>query len=155
MPNDLEIFGFKNTANALGIVHQSNGQTGSYSRSWNRVYASFIFEKDNFAFVIKPWFRIHEDEENDDNPDIIDYLGHGNLRIAYKNDEHVFSFMSRNNLESGFKRGAIELGWSFPIFGYDFLKGYAQYFSGYGESLIDYNYYVNHISVGLLLTDFL
>ncbi len=155
IPNDLEIFGFKNTANTLGIVHQSNGQRGSYSRSWNRVYASFIFEKNNLAFVIKPWVRIAEDEENDDNPDITDYLGHGELRIAYKNDEHVFSFMSRNNLESGLKLGAIELGWSFPIFGYDFLKGYVQYFSGYGESLIDYNYYVNRISVGFLLTDFL
>jgi phospholipase A1 len=155
MPNDLEMFGFKNTANVLGIVHQSNGQTGSYSRSWNRVYAAFVFEKNNFAFVIKPWLRIPEDEEEDDNPDITDYFGHGNLRIAYKHDDHVFSLMSRNNLESGFKRGAIELGWSFPIFKYDFLKGHVQYFSGYGESLIDYNSYVGHISFGLLLTDFL
>jgi len=155
MPSDLEMFGVKNTANVLGIVHQSNGQTGDYSRSWNRVYAAFVFEKNNFAFAIKPWFRIPEDEEEDDNPDITDYLGHGNIRIAYKHDDHVFSLMSRNNLESGFKRGAIELGWSFPLFKYDFLKGYVQYFSGYGESLIDYNSHVSHISFGLLLTDLL
>jgi phospholipase A1 len=63
--------------------------------------------------------------------------------------------MSRNNLESGFSKGAVELGWSFPLFQYDYIKGYIQYFSGYGESLIDYNNYVNRIGFGILLTDVL
>jgi phospholipase A1 len=147
--------GFKNMVNVLGISHQSNGKAGSLSRSWNRVYAGFGFERGNFAFLIKPWIRIQEDFETDDNPDITDYMGHGEIGMAYKYKNHNFSLMSRNNLESGFSRGAIELGWSFPLFGYDYLKGYIQYFSGYGESLIDYNQYVNRIGLGLLLTDVL
>lgn len=153
-PN-LEIFGFKSEIAAFGFVHQSNGQSRNLSRSWNRIYANFIFNRGNLAFSFLPWIRIHEDEETDDNPDITDYMGHGQFRFAYKYRDHTISFMSRNNLESGFSRGAVELGWSFPLFKYPFLKGYVQYFSGYGESLIDYDRYVNRLGLGILLTDFL
>lgn len=152
---DWEALGFTNTTNALGIVHQSNGRGGIQSRSWNRVYANFIFEKDNLALSFKPWFRIQEDADDDDNPDITDYLGHYELRGAYKWREHVFSGMSRNNLESEFSRGAVELSWSFPLGSYPYMHGYLQYFSGYGESLIDYNQYTNRVGVGLVLTDWL
>ncbi len=150
-----QIFGFRNLANSLGVVHQSNGQGGVLSRSWNRVYANFVFERGRFALGFKPWIRISEDIENDDNPEITDYLGHYELRAGYKWKNHVFSLMSRNNLESGFDRGALELAWSFPVWHYRYLKGYIQYFRGYGESLIDYNQRVNRIGVGISLTDWL
>ncbi len=75
--------------------------------------------------------------------------------LATNTTEAHFSLMTRNNLESGFSRGAVELGWSFPLFKYPYLKGYLQYFSGYGESLIDYDRYVNTIGVGLVFTDIL
>lgn len=150
-----EILGFRNTVNALGINHMSNGQGGALSRSWNRVYGALAFERGNLAILFRPWLRIEEDIEDDDNPDITDYYGHGDLWLGYKYKKHTFSLMTRNNLESGFSRGAVELGWSFPIFKYPFLKGYVQYFSGYGESLIDYDRYVKTIGVGLLFTDIL
>lgn len=155
MRSEWEFFGFKNTVNLLGFSHQSNGQDGNLSRSWNRIYAGFGFERGNFVLFLKPWIRIKEDFEDDDNPDITDYLGHGQLGMVYKYGDHNFSMMSRNNLESGFSRGAIELACSFPLFHYDFLKGYVQYFTGYGDSLIDYDQYVNRIGIGLLLTDIL
>jgi phospholipase A1 len=150
-----EIFGFKNSANAIGFVHQSNGQGGVLSRSWNRIFANFVFQRGNFAIGFKPWIRISESAEDDDNPDITDYMGHYELRAGYKWNEHVFSVMSRNNLESGFDRGAFELGWSFPLWTYPYVKGYIQYFRGYGESLIDYNQHVNRIGIGISLTDWL
>lgn len=147
--------GIKNTVNALGFVHQSNGQGGVLSRSWNRIYAAMAFEMGPVAVGIKPWYRLPEDDEDDDNPDITDYLGHYELRAAYKWREHVFSVMSRNNLESGFSKGAVELTWSFPFGDYPFLKGYVQYFNGYGESLIDYDEKVNSLGVGIQITDWL
>lgn len=150
-----EVLGFKNLANSIGVVHQSNGQGGVLSRSWNRVYANFVFAKGNFAFGIKPWIRLSESASNDDNPDITDYMGHFEWRMGYEYKENVFSFMSRNNIESGFDKGAIELGWSFPLWKYPYLKGYIQYFNGYGESLIDYNQRVNRIGIGISLTDYL
>ena len=147
--------GVTNTVNAIGFVHQSNGQRGLLSRSWNRIYAAMAFEMGPIAVGIKPWYRIPEDDENDDNPDITDYLGHYELRAACKWNDHVFSVMSRNNLESGFSKGAVELTWSFPFGDYPFLKGYVQYFNGYGESLIDYDRHVNKIGLGIAVTDWL
>lgn len=150
-----EFLGFKNTWNSFGFNHQSNGQGGVLSRSWNRLFAWFTVERDNLAMSFKPWYRIPEDIEDNDNPDITDYLGHFELSASYLWKEHVFSIMSRNNLESGFERGAIELSWSFPLGNWPYVKGYVQYFNGYGESLIDYNRRSNRIGVGVLLTDWL
>jgi len=150
-----KLLGFTNVWNSFGIVHQSNGRGGELSRSWNRIYGWFTAERGNLAIGIKPWIRIQEDYDDDDNPDITDYLGHGELYASYKWRQHVFSLMSRNNLESGFSKGAVELSWSFPLFKYPFLKGYIHYFNGYGESLIDYNHHVNSIGIGLSLTDWL
>lgn len=153
--NDWQVLGLTNVVNTAGFVHQSNGRSGNQSRSWNRLYANFIFEKDNFVLSFKPWVWITKDKTTSDNPDITDYLGHGEIRAAWQHKGHVVSFMSRNNLESGFDRGAVELGWSFPVFDYPYLKGYMQYFYGYGESLIDYDNRVNRIGIGISVTDWL
>lgn len=151
----LKFYGFRSTVTSLGVTHQSNGRSSYLSRSWNSVFADLAFQNGNFLMSVRPWVRIPESIDNDDNPDLTDYLGHGELRFAYKYKDNVFSLMSRNNLESGFSRGAVEVGWSFPIPSYPYLKGYLQYFSGYGESLIDYDKYVNRIGIGFLFTDIL
>lgn len=150
-----QFFGFTNSWNSFGFNHQSNGQGGSLSRSWNRLFGWITFERQNLAFSLRPWIRLPEDEDENDNPDITDYLGHFELSAAYKWHGHVFSMMSRNNLESGFERGAVELNWSFPLAAYPYLKGYVQYFYGYGESLVDYDQRVNRIGLGLCLVDWL
>jgi phospholipase A1 len=153
--NDWKIFGFTNRINAFGFAHQSNGRSGPVSRSWNRVYASFIFEKGNFASGLKVWYRLPEDEEDDNNPDIEDYLGNFELRAAYKWDRNTFGIMWRNNLDFDENRGAVQLDWSFPLPGTDRIKGYVQYFNGYGQCLIDYNASASTLGAGLLLTDWL
>ncbi len=150
-----EFFGIKNTWNSFGINHQSNGQGGLLSRSWNRIFAWITLEKGNLVFSFKPWIRIPENNDEDDNPDITDYLGHCETAAAYKWGDHVFTIMSRNNLESGFSKGAVELSWSFPLPGWPYLKGYVQYFNGYGRSLIDYNQHANVIGAGIVLIDWL
>lgn len=144
----------------VGAVHQSNGRGGSLSRSWNRLYMNFIFEAGDVYFSVKPWYRLPEDEKTgpddptgDDNPDIDAYMGYGELGILYQHGAHNFAMTLRNNLRSSGNRGAVELGWSFPLF--KRLRGYVQYFNGYGESLIDYNASTNRFGAGLLLTDFL
>jgi phospholipase A1 len=153
--NDWNIWGFHNALNSVGWVHQSNGAAGLQSRSWNRLYANFVFEKDNFAFSFKPWIWLSKDKSISDNPDITDFMGHGEFRFAWQRNDHVVTMMLRNQLESGFDKGAVELGWSIPVFNYPYLKAYVQYFNGYGESLIDYNRKVNRIGVGISLTDWI
>lgn len=154
-PDQVELLGFKNSANLFGFVHQSNGRGGDLSRSWNRLFANFIFSNEAFALSFKPWWRIPEDSDDDDNPDITDYLGHFQWGGAYKLDGHTFSAMMRNNFESGFSRGTTELSWSFPIPHYDYFNGYVQFFNGYGQSLIDYDRHVNSIGIGISLSDWL
>jgi phospholipase A1 len=150
-----KILGFRNRLIAIGINHQSNGRSGDLSRSWNRIYASFIFEKSNLYFSIKPWYRIPESNAKDDNPDINDYMGYGEFRAFYKKRQQLFGLLLRNNLDLSANKGAVQLDWSFPLPGSDRVKGYLQYFNGYGESLIDYNASSNRIGLGFLLTDWL
>ncbi len=150
-----ELFGFKNTWNSLGLVHQSNGRGGTLERSWNRVFAWLTIEREKLALSFRPWYRIPENNDDDNNPDITDYLGHFELYASYKWNEHVFSMMSRNNLESGFEKGSVELSWSIPLGDWPYLKGYVQYFTGYGRDLVDYKQYSNTIGVGISLTDWL
>lgn len=142
----------------LGVSHQSNGRSGALSRSWNRIYADVAFEKDDFVVGVKPWWRIPEDEKEDpldaigdDNPDIERYLGHFELRALYRRGEQEWSAMVRSNFDSG--KGALQLEWTFPL--WRGMRGYAQYFDGYGESLIDYDAHIRRIGVGILLNDLL
>jgi phospholipase A1 len=141
------------------MSHQSNGRGGSLSRSWNRIYTNFVFEKENFVVSLKPWWRIPEDEKEDpldasgdDNPDITDYMGNFELTTLYRRHDHEFSLMLRNNLE-GDNYGAVQLEWTFPL--WRGVRGYAQYFNGYGESLIDYDAHIERFGIGILLTDLL
>jgi phospholipase A1 len=153
--NDWGISGFTNSVVTVGWVHQSNGQSGLQSRSWDRLYATLVFERAHWVLALKPWLWASPDRASGDNPDIDRYMGHGEFRAIYGRRGHVLSLMLRNQLESGFDRGATELSWSFPVFGYPYLRGYVQYFYGYGESLIDYNNKVNRLGVGISVTDWL
>ena len=60
----------------LGLVHQSNGQSLPYSRSWNRAYLMGGVELDDrFIVTARVWKRIKESAADDDNPDIADFIG--------------------------------------------------------------------------------
>ena len=134
-----EILGLN--ARLLGITlnHQSNGRSDPLSRSWNRAILNLGFERDNFALMIRPWYRFDENAKDDNNPDIKDYVGRGDITAFYRKDDHDFSLMLRHSLKGGDdSHGAVQFDWSFPIHGK--LRGQFQLFDGYGESLIDYNH---------------
>ncbi len=151
VPNDWEIWGFKNKLNAVGVAHQSNGQSGTLSRSWNRVYAQFVFEHDNYYVSFKPWLRLGETGP-DDNPDIEKYMGHGEFAAVYATGKHTVGLLLRNNLHAE-NYGAVEINYSYPMSRR--AKWFIQYFDGYGESLIDYNARIQRIGLGIALTDWL
>ena len=139
---------------SLGVEHESNGRGGKMERSWNRAYINAIFSRDNFAVSLRPWILIFKKySSNIHNPDINRYLGHGELIFAYKWYLFDLSLKMRNNFESGFHRGANELSCSMPVLGK--VKLYLQFFSGYGQSLIEYNHYTNSFGVGIALSDWI
>ena len=148
---DLAAFGWRWRLFVLGLNHQSNGRAEPLSRSWNRVYAQFGVERGDFALLLRPWWRIRESTATDDNPDIHRYMGYGDVIGVYRGGEHTFSLLGRFNPASS--RGALQFGWNFPLGRR--VSGYVQAFSGYGESLIDYNIRQNTIGVGISLADHL
>jgi phospholipase A1 len=150
---DYDLFGLKGRFINIGLVHQSNGRQEPLSRSWNRIYAQFGFERGAFGLTIRPWYRIREDWTSDNNPDITTFVGRGDLVATYQKGGHNVSLLLRSNADFWNLRGAVQLGWSFPL--YRKLKGYVQVFSGYGESLIDYNHNQTTLGAGFLLIDWM
>lgn len=137
---------------SLGINHQSNGRSLPLSRSWNRVMASVALEKNDWTLTFRPWWRIPEKADQDDNPDISSYLGRADLHLVKRWGNQQFSALLRHSLQSGRNsHGAVQLDYAFPIAGS--LRGHLQWFSGYGESMIDYNYRANYYGVGLSLLE--
>ncbi|CZE45915.1 phospholipase A [Campylobacter geochelonis] len=130
----------------VGFMHQSNGEGAQDSRSWNRAYLQTNFKFGNFELTPRVWYAFAFDSTNED---IHNYLGYGDLRASYKYGNQKFSAIWRNNLHfDSSNRGAFGLDWSFPLFNSG-LFGYVQYFSGYGESLADYDKSVDKIAVGV------
>ena len=148
IPSTISVLGAKLALINLGLVHQSNGNAGVYSRSWNRLYAQANFTQGNLLLSTRAWWRLPESIHNNDNPDIRRYMGSGDLRATWFTEGHRLSALTRYSFQG--KKGAVQINWTFPINGH--LKGYAELFSGYGESLIDYNHFQNIIAAGLLLS---
>ena len=159
-PTDARLpLGWRWRYSGIGLAHQSNGQSDPLSRSWNRWYLMTGFELDNrWQLHAKAWQRIRESASNDDNPRIQDYLGRGEVRLGWNIDaQNYLGFTARGSLGQG--RGSARVEWLRTLGegwngGKSNLRLHLQLFSGYGDSLIDYNYKRTVFSVGLSLLDF-
>jgi phospholipase A1 len=136
----------------IGVNHQSNGRGDPLSRSWNRVIANVGFERDGWTVMLRPWWRIPESRGTDDNPDISDYMGRGEVQIVHEWHGQEFGMLLRHSMRGGSRsHGSARFSWSFPIAGN--VRGYTEVFKGYGESLIDYNHNATYLGVGVSLLD--
>ena len=157
--SDMTLLGFEFNQLQVGFNHQSNGQSGARSRSWNRLFASALFSDANAFYYVKTWYRMPEDDKldindpaGDDNPDITDFLGHVELGFGTKLGNFHLLTLLRNNLKFDDNRGSVELNFSYELSErYNLLL---QYFNGYGDSLIDYNRHQQRIGLGVQLAFF-
>jgi phospholipase A1 len=140
----------------LAFAHQSNGQPdtsdvvfeenkklGNLSKSINYLYTTVRLQRQSLLLDLKAWYRIPEDPESDDNPDIMQYLGYTSAKMTYFYGNNMFTALGRLNFSTG--RGAFEATYSYPLIHNNF---YAKFFTGYTESLIDYDKYITKLSVG-------
>jgi phospholipase A1 len=135
----------------LGWVHQSNGRSLPESRGWYRAYLLTGWEwNDMTSILIRGWKRVMENSVRDDNPDIIDYQGRGDLVIRWepRNKTQAIAVLLRNNLKRTNNRGYMQIDWATPVQFGSAARIHLQLTSGYGESLIDYNHRQNTIGLG-------
>lgn len=135
----------------LGWVHQSNGRSLPESRGWYRIYLLGGWEwNDMTSIMVRAWQRIPENSLKDDNPDIVDYLGRGDLTIRWepRDKSQSVAILLRNNLSKTNNRGYVQIDWATPINVGSAARMHIQMTSGYGESLIDYNHRQNTFGLG-------
>ncbi|NLK67396.1 MAG: phospholipase A [Campylobacteraceae bacterium] len=131
----------------VGLSHESNGKGGVESRSWNKAYLQTSFALGNLRITPTVW---HSFGLDDYNKDIRQYMGYGDIKFDYDINKHRISALLRNNLRfDSENRGALELNWYFPLFKDTY--GFVQYFTGYGESLEDYNRHVDKGMIGIAI----
>lgn len=146
------VLGWDGRLLGIGVDHQSNGRSNPLSRSWNRVVADVGFERDGWTVMLRPWWRIPEGGSGDNNPDISDYMGRGQVQVVREWNGQEFGLLLRHSFRGGSRsHGAAQFTWSFPLAGN--LHGYAELFKGYGESLIDYNHNATYVGLGVSLLD--
>ena len=151
IPIKLKMFDADLHTLTFSLNHQSNGRSKPLSRSWNRAIAGIVVERKRWVFTANTWVRI-DGESDDDNPNIEDYMGRVQLGAAYTRRGETIAFGLKNNLRSD-NRSGLEINWSQPL--QNQLKLFVQFYSGYGENLIDMEDYTNRIGIGIALTDWL
>ncbi|SYZ73011.1 Outer membrAne phospholipase a [Candidatus Zixiibacteriota bacterium] len=142
----------------IGFEHESNGQRPPISRSWNLLYFSPYYSRNNFLLHLKVRYRFPEDQKKnpldalgDDNPDITDFLGYADLQIFYRFPwRHVAHVMLRGNPGKG--RGEIIMSYSVPIPKSEISYFIVRVWNGYGESLVDYNRPLTRIGLGVMFS---
>lgn len=135
-----------------GLEHMSNGQDGADSRSANIVYIRPSFrigdtDKLNFVIAPKAWAYIGS---LSDNPDLADYAGYVSLRASV-NFGKGLSLMGIFHMGDDWDHFGTELNLTYPL---DKLLKFdaffmVQYFTGYGESLLDYNQSASALRLGI------
>ena len=134
-----------------GAMHHSNGKSDPISRSWNRAYLMAGAEWGRFSIVPRVWTRVgNEDEGSEDNEDIEDFMGYGDIKFLYDlaNQQSISGTLRYNPSTS---KGAAQIDYIFPLS--TNVNGYVQLFQGYGESIIDYNYENTAVGFGIVLND--
>lgn len=134
-----------------GAIHHSNGQDDPLSRSWNRAYLMAGAEWGKLSVVPRLWARVNnESSSSEDNPDIEDYMGYGDIKFLYDlPDQQSLSGTLRYNPSTN--KGAAQIDYIYPLT--ENVNGYVQLFQGYGESIIDYNHENTSIGFGIVLND--
>ncbi len=152
----------------LGLAeHESNGEKQqfddeanpiNFSRTWNRAYLFMQKEMARYLGLgMKVWI-VSDRKENDwisfydDNADIQQYMGSGEIYIDIGRGPTTLSLMLRHGWKEGTE--TIRVEGRIPLYGLysetdNGLDLFLQYFSGFGNCLIDYDRRVNRFAVGL------
>ena len=127
---------------AAGYEHESNGKYEEDSRSIDTLFVRPAFtygDPDDFHWGFSP--KLYAYIEKSENSDIQEYRGYGDYRFSYgkDNDWQLAWELRKGTRGNNF---SSDLQATYPVNRlFPGVPGYfmAQYFTGYGEMLLDYN----------------
>ena len=131
-----------------GFVHESNGKEDVNSRAWNRAYVEPLFRWQEFFFEPKLWVITSTEDQN---KDIKDYYGYADIVFGVETGTRQrFTVTGRQGLE----HGSVQIDISLPansLFPGNTMRPYlyAQFWTGYGETLLYYNVYTTAFRIGI------
>jgi len=139
-----------------GLEHESNGQGGIDSRSINTAYVrpTWNFDLPNgrrLSFLPKIYGYI----EKDQNSDIDRYRGYADWQLRYGREDGLIVGALYRQGTAGYATGQVDLSYplSDRIFAGTGTFLHVQMFSGYGETLLEYNQHRDtQIRIGLSVT---
>jgi len=130
--------------------HESNGRDGAESRSWNRLsLGGSIMIDPQITVHGKIWLPIIDGSEN---KDILDYCGIYQMGTSFTSSNSRFGFAINLVKLKGWRQSYnTTVEFNYRIFPRDNQFLFVQYYSGYGEGLLDYKEYHSMIRVGLVI----
>ncbi|MFA5138365.1 MAG: phospholipase A [Elusimicrobiota bacterium] len=136
-----------------GLQHESNGKANADSRSMNIAYLRpmFVFgQNGGLQLTLTPrvWAYLGD---LDDNPDIAQYHGYADIRVVlgWKQGLQVSTLgrMGKNG-----RNDSVQVDVTYPLmrspYGSSSLYFHTQYFTGYGESFLNYKEQSNILRAG-------
>jgi len=127
-----------------GLQHESNGKGDIDSRSLNIAYlrTTVTFGRiGKFQVSVSPKAFVYLGDLSD-NSDLGDYRGYLELRAIVGWSDHV-QLATTTRVGKDFDRASLQLDLTYPMWKLPVLRSsvflQAQYFTGYGESLLRYN----------------
>jgi phospholipase A1 len=118
------------------------------------MYLGAGFEFGDFGLMLRTNQRLSV-QNFDDNPDLVDFIGRNEITLGWAPGVSTVNLTWRTNFNA-VDRGSVQLDWTYPVFAEQplGLRWYAQLFSGYGETLLDYNHKQTSLGFGLTLFQF-
>ncbi len=130
----------------IKLEHESNGREGLDSRSWNSFSLAYHTRVNNYTILgLKSWIPF---AYTSDNEDLLNYIGYGELNM-------LFDFAPKWKLDVSARKG-IQWNWKgnvrtrlfYQISGNTNQHLMLEWYTGYSESLIEYDKHKSYIRVG-------
>jgi phospholipase A1/A2 len=143
------------------ISHMSNGKKDLDSRSVNKRYVKFNFDKEYSNWIFRGGVQLaylYDYEET--NINIRDYIGPLGLSFSAVQlfdgwvDAGEFSVQITpgGKYAQNWNHGGYQFSYSFRLGGLEVMPAfYIQYYTGFAETLLNYNERVNQLRVGFVL----
>ncbi len=132
---------------ALYLEHESNGKDIPTSRSWNKITLHYQhYFNENMRLNTQIWLPF---ADYLDNPDLIDFVGYGDLSFHAQLPKQRLSFDIAARKGGAWDwRGSLETQIGFQLSKKSNQYLMLQWFKGMGETLIVYNRPLNMLRIG-------